>query len=230
MRSKIGNYESALTSWGNLVQKVQSKMAQTVGEIQEQESQLRTEINAINSNIAELKKQIQADREAIAKAQAEKSKGIKETILGIMLAPLTGGASLILAGIGVSSISEAEGKIKILQDTINNYQGKISGYQQQMTQDQKEISSLNGILLTADIVLKDIEMIGTALDPLKTNWEAFEKEINDVIEKIGRAENSSDIILQKAWYEAACDEWNAIVPHLESIQNLSLSTNMIRIK
>jgi peptidoglycan hydrolase CwlO-like protein len=205
-------------------------MAQTVGEIQEQESQLRTEINAINSNIAELKKQIQADREAIAKAQAEKSKGIKETILGIMLAPLTGGASLILAGIGVSSISEAEGKIKILQDTINNYQGKISGYQQQMTQDQKEISSLNGILLTADIVLKDIEMIGTALDPLKTNWEAFEKEINDVIEKIGRAENSSDIILQKAWYEAACDEWNAIVPHLESIQNLSLSTNMIRIK
>jgi chromosome segregation ATPase len=147
-----------------------------------------------------------------------------------MLAPLTGGASLILAGIGVSSISEAEGKIKILQDTINNYQGKISGYQQQMTQDQKEISSLNGILLTADIVLKDIEMIGTALDPLKTNWEAFEKEINDVIEKIGRAENSSDIILQKAWYEAACDEWNAIVPHLESIQNLSLSTNMIRIK
>jgi len=221
MSNSINNYEVSLQQWGDKVQKVYDKLAQTINDIQAQESDLLAKIAAINASTEQLKNQIEADRQAIIKAQDKEKEGETETILGIILAPFTGGVSLILSCIGVASISEAEGQIATMQATINAYQNHIESLQQELGDDQKKITSLQMISLSASIVLGDIQSINTSLDPLKTIWDVYESALNGIIDKIDKADKLDDIIVCKAWFTAACNEWGEIVHHSASLQNIN---------
>src|SRR5690606_40654466 len=108
-------------------------------------SDLKSQITEINQKIDNFKSQIKADREAIAKAKKAREKGIVETIFGVILAPITLGASLILAGIGVASIAEAESKISDMEKSISQYQKSIVSDQANLSDDQKEVTTLNSL-------------------------------------------------------------------------------------
>lgn len=219
--NSINGYENSLKSWGDKMQKIHNKLSLTIDEIQSQAADLHIEIQAINEKINELKKQIIADRKAISKAKEEEKKEKREVIIEIILAPFTGGISLILAGIGVSSIFEAEGKIASMQASISGYQKEITGFQQKNSDDEKKISFLNSITLTTSIVLNDVEEIDSSIDSLKIKWEAFYSEFNGIIDKISKSEQQEEIVISRAWFEAACNEWKVIMPHSESLRSIN---------
>src|SRR5690606_5618063 len=121
----------------------------------------------INQKITNLQNQIKTDRKAIAKAKEARKKGITETIFGVLLAPFTLGASLILAGIGVASIAEADQKISEMEKSITKYQKSIVDDQVNLTDDQKAVSSLKGLLMGLSSVLSDMNLISESLQVLK---------------------------------------------------------------
>jgi hypothetical protein len=225
-----------LRGWAHALEGIRGKMAATIGDIQNQEANLKSQINSINSMIASLQSQIIADRNAIAEAKAEETKGIVETIFGIILAPFTGGLSLILAGIGVSSIVEAESKVAALEGTIRDYQSRIVTDHQNLTKDQVQVATLNGLTLSAGVALNDLDVAERMLDIVRTNWAAFFQEMEDVITKISSAQNPEVVILQKAWFNSACEEWdlivtgtNGLIGTARSSRNVSCDVPVIRI-
>ena len=145
--TQMNDYTQKLNDFGKQMQVVHSNMERTIGRIQAQETAIQGEINEINQKIKNLQSQIKTDREAIAKAKAARKRGIIETIFGVLFAPFTFGASLILAGIGVASIAEAEDKISDMENSISGYQKSIASDQVNLSKDQKEVASLKSLLI-----------------------------------------------------------------------------------
>jgi hypothetical protein len=219
----VSSYETGLRGWGQRLNQVHDQMAGTIGRIQAQEDDLQSQIGFINSNIASLQAEIVKDRNAIAEAESQRTTGIVETIFGIIFAPVTGGLSLILAGIGVSSIAEAQGKVTAMENTINDYQARIVSTQQNLTEDQAQLVSLSGLTFSAGIALSDIDVASQMLDTVRTGWDGFSQEVGDVITKIANAQDARTIVVERAWFNAACNEWDLIVTSTRGLIGTPLS-------
>ncbi len=157
------------------------------------------------------------DRKAIAEAQSQNTSSIVETIFGVLFAPFTGGLSLVLAGIGVSSIVEAQSKVNALESTIKSYQDRIVAAQQTLTQDQAQLVTLNGLLVSGNIALSDVQVSSQMLDQVRTSWDVFFQEMSGIVAKISNAQNASAWVVEKAWFNAACNEWDVIVTGAQGI-------------
>ncbi len=225
--TNVSNYETLLRNWGEMLQQAHDNMAATIGQIQAQENDLSSQIKAINTNIATLQEQIKQDRKVIAEAESHRTTGIIETIFGVVFAPFTGGLSLILAGIGVSSIAEAQSKVEAMEQTIKDYQTKIVSAQQNLNQDQAQLVTLQALTFSAGIALSDMEVALQMLDSVKTTWDTFSQEMSGVINKISKAENAGMLVVEKAWFNAACDEWAVIVSGAQALMGIQTSNRSV---
>lgn len=215
--SAISYYEARLRDWGQRLQQAHAGMNQMVGQIQAEAGDLQARIIVANDAIAEMTAEVIRDRRAIAEAQSKSNSGIVETVFGVLLAPFTGGLSLILAGIGVTSTVEAQSKVSALENTIKSYQERIVASQQMLKRDQAQLVTLNGLLVSGNLALSDVQFAGQMLDLVRTSWEGFFQEMGGVIGKISNARSASALMMEKAWFAAACGEWDAIVTGTENI-------------
>ena len=146
-----------------------------------------------------------------------------------MFAPLTGGASLILAGIGASSISDAEHEIQSMESSISNYQGQIVSEQHSLNEDEKIVATLNALNMSTKIVLDDIDSLDLAMTSLRTTWQTFVQELDDVISKIQTASSAQEVVLQQAWWNAAVLAWQNIETSTKTLLDRQTDTNHVRI-
>ena len=225
--STTANYEAQLRDWGVRLSVVQGSMGQAVGQIQAEAGDVQAQIIATNLAIGAMTTEVVRDRQAIAEAQSQNTSGIVETIFGVLFAPFTGGLSLILAGIGVSSIVEAQSKVNALESTIKSYQDRIVAAQQTLTQDQAQLVTLNGLLVSGNIALGDVQVSSQMLDQVRTSWDVFFQEMNGIVSKISNAQNASAWIVEKAWFNAACNEWDVIVTGTQGIIGTRITTNTV---
>lgn len=229
LNTNIASYEESLRSWNIQLEGVHKKLANTIAEIQAQEGDLQADITATNQQIDLMQQTIEKDRKAIAKAKSQRTSGIVETIFGVLLAPVTGGASLILAGIGVGSIVEAEAKVKALESDIKSDTNRIVTDQAHLSDDKKQIVSLKGISSSAELVLSDVEFIEESLDSLRTDWALLEQELGDEISKIEKATTAEEVILSKVWFESACLLWQSVLDYAKSLENLPTNTTKVSV-
>ncbi|MGN6255612.1 MAG: alpha-pore-forming cytotoxin subunit MakE [Solirubrobacterales bacterium] len=227
--ARIGDYLERLATFEREMSGVQQRMQTTVAEVQAKEAELESTIKSINAQIKQLSEQAQTAREAIAKARSERTAGIFETIFGIVFAPVTGGLSLVIAGIGVASITEAEGAISHLESQISGFQQTIAGDQATLSTDQQIVATLQSLTMSTGFLLKDLESIGHALDALRTTWVVFGGELKGVIEKLESASDAASLTAAHTWYIAACHEWQDVADHVAEITNLPVATDKRRI-
>lgn len=218
MIDAIGGYTTKLVAFDQTMAVPYGQMNQSIAQIQAQEADIQQQINTINTQIAQLQQQVQADRDAISKAEAQRTTGIIETIFGVLLVPVSGGASLILAGIGVATIAEAQEKVSALESTISGYQGTIAGDQQELTTDQQQVATLNGLTMSMALALSDVTAITTALDALRTTWNVLLGETCNAATHVAQAENAQQAIVAQVWFDAACTAWQAIDSFVEAMQ------------
>lgn len=227
--SAISGYLGKLQDFESKMQEPHGQMNQIIADVQAQEQKIQGEIEAINTHISDLQKQIATDRDAIAKAKKARKRGIIETIFGVIFAPVTGGLSLILAGIGASSISDAENQIHSMQDSIETYQGKITSEQSDLSNDEKTVATLKSLILSTGIVLSDISSLDNAMGSLRTSWSQVSDENKNIISQIQRSETAEQIIVQQTWWNAAVLEWNAVKESTQSLLNRPTDTTRVQV-
>jgi cell division protein FtsB len=229
MASSIASYLAKLATFEESMLGVQDRMTTTVAQVQAQEADVQAQITAINAQIASLTAQVATDRQAIAKARSARTDGILETIFGVLLAPLTGGASLVLAGFGAVSIAEAQSDVDALQASIEGYQSTIASDQATLTDDQRTVVTLTGLTSSTQFVLDDIAGIGTSLDALRVTWTTFHGELGDIVTKLQDATTAAELVVAQAWYDAACAEWAIVVEHAGSLTGLPVTTTRVQV-
>ncbi len=211
MISQLGAYGDKLQDYEKQLSTPLHNMLVTAGQIQAQAAKIQAEITSINAQIALLKQQVITDRRAIAKAKAARTRGIVETIFGVLLAPFTGGVSLILAGIGVGTIAEAEEKVNQLQSSISSYQKSIVNDQHSLSDDEKQIATLHGLTMSVEIAISDIKDIDTALDSLRTTWGVLLGSLQNAAKDVQNSNTAKEAIISQVWFDAACKTWQNII-------------------
>lgn len=211
MVDAIGSYSARLQQFETALATPAANMSRTVAQIQSQEADIQEQIGLINQHLADLQKQLQSDRAALAKAQADQHRGIFETIFGILLAPFTFGGSLILAGFGVATLAEAEQDIDHMQGEISSYQQQIVAAQANLTTDQQQVATLQGILISVTTAQSDISSLFSALDGLRTSWTVLLGEVQGAAAQVADAQSYSDAVVAKVFFDGACNAWQQIV-------------------
>ncbi|HEU4777227.1 MAG TPA: hypothetical protein VFS95_10400 [Telluria sp.] len=206
-----------------------SNMETTIADVQAQETHIASEIAGINAQIASLTTQINTDRDIIAKAEKSRTGGILETIFGVLFAPVTGGLSLILAGIGVASIADAQSKVNAMQSEVAGYQQTIAGDQATLGNDERIVATLGALTMSTGLVISDLDNIDSALDALRTSWDVFGGELAGEIDKLGLAASAAEVIVMQAWYASACTEWKLIAENAVSLGNPAITTQVVSI-
>jgi DNA-binding transcriptional MerR regulator len=217
MIDALDGYTAKLATFEQAMGVPYAQMNHSVAQIQAQEADLQQQIATISSQIAALQQQVQADRDAIAKAEAQRTTGIIETIFGVLLTPVTGGASLILTGIGVGTIAEAQEKVSSLETTISQYQTAIVGDQQDLSGDEQQVATLSGLSMSMALALNDVAAIDTALDALRTTWGVLLGELQNAAGDLAKAQSAQQAIVAQVWFDATCNVWQAIVPFVDQI-------------
>ena len=208
---QVDAYKRQLKDWEQKFGQAHQSMSETIGAIQSGASMLSSQIKTISHLISELSEEIKKDKSAISKAKSKKDGDIVKTIFGFVLGATTGGVGAILAGLGVASIAEGEAKVKELESKVNSYQNKISGYLSNMMQDQVQLVTLQALTLPTSHILDDVAGVESVVDDIRVSWSVFSQELDDVVQKISNAQDASDIIVEKAWFIAACKEWEGVV-------------------
>jgi hypothetical protein len=219
MQTSLAAYLAQLQQFQTALVAPHHNMVVTVARIQAQAAQIQAQITAINQEIANLQQQLVTDRQAIAKAKAAEHRGIVETIFGVLLAPVTGGLSLILAGIGVASIADAEEKVSQLQSQITSSHAQIVSDQGQLSDDDKQISTLKGLTLCVDMALTDIDNIVNALGSLRTGWSVLAGEIQSEAQNVAQSDNAQSAVMSQVWFDAACNGWQNIIQFAQDYAN-----------
>lgn len=222
----IKNFESFLNDEQKKFQATQKDLSETIDKIQAEEHNLTDIINLLNKQINDLNIKISTDRTAIGKAKAQESMGIVHTIFGILLVPFTLGVSSILIGIGVSSIKEAESKVASLEKDIKKRLAEISDRQTDLTDDEKQISGLKGINISITQIMNDIENISSVLNDILIQWAVFEDECMTMSDRINNAKSSEDLIMVKAWLNAANNEWEVLKSAAGSLLSMEIADHV----
>ena len=207
----IAAYGARLKIFETALEAPAQAMAQTIAQVQAQEQDIAAEIAQINSQLATLQQQLQTDRAAIAKAEAKRTSGIFETIFGVLLAPFTGGASLVLAGFGVASLVEAQAEVSHLEDEISGYQQQIVGDTAHLTTDQQQVATLQGLLVSTNVASSDIAQLFSALDALRITWGVLLGELQNSAATVAKAESYENALVAKVFFDAACNAWQQIL-------------------
>lgn len=218
MIDATNTYTGKLNTFNTQLAVPYASMNESVAQIQAQEADIQEQITLINAQIAQLQQQVQTDRQAIAQAQAKKTSGLIETIFGVLLTPLTGGISLVLAGIGVATIAEAQAQVSSLETTIGQYQSTIAGDQQNLTSDQQQVATLNGLTMSLSLAIGDIAAMTTALDALNTSWGVLTGELVNAAGDVAQAANARQALVAQVWFDAACNTWQSIAEFVATMQ------------
>lgn len=210
MISSLDGYLQRLATYQQALEGPYAQMTRTVAQIQAEAADIQAQITTINTRIAALQQQILTDRQAIAKAEAARRSGIVETVFGILLAPISGGASLILAGIGVATIADAQEQLDSLQSQLAGAQSEITTDQQALTTDQQQIATLQGLTMSVSVALTDIADISTALGVLRTTWSVLQGMLSGATDDVRNATTATQALLARVWFDAACDTWREV--------------------
>jgi len=100
--------DTLMKNWGDLMQAAHDALTTGAVNIQKAESDLSADISKMNEAISVLNETIRKENIAIAASAGGIGLGLLLLVVGIALAPETGGASLLVAGTGGCSSSEAQ--------------------------------------------------------------------------------------------------------------------------
>ncbi|PJE80436.1 hypothetical protein CI610_00571 [invertebrate metagenome] len=208
-----------MTTWGDDMQSAHDDLFNGAANIQSAETDLQADIDSMNSAIDGLRAQIDAENKAIAAGAAAIGIGVLALVAGIALAPETGGASLIVAGIGGAAIVGGAVDWGVMQSKINDQFDKIADDQKQVTLDQAQLVALQGLSLSANSAISSIAVATQALSDVKTMWSLFKDELQGTMDKLDQADEELMAIVDKAYILAAQKEWTLATEFAQKLVN-----------
>jgi len=210
MDSILGDIDitsSKLRQWGIDVQRAHDDLSSGASSIQKAEASLAGDIAGMNSAIDNLHKMIDGENKAIAAAAIAIGVGIFALIVGIALAPVTGGASLIGSGVGVLAIIGGGVTWGVMQNKINDQFKQIADKQAHLADDKKQVVALKTLASSSNLAITSLGNASTALSDFRTSWATFKGEMEGVLAKLNSAEQSLSTFRQQFFTSAAAKEW-----------------------
>jgi septal ring factor EnvC (AmiA/AmiB activator) len=203
----VDDISGKLKAWQSDLQTAHDNLTKGASSIQKAETDLQTDIDKMNNAIKNLNAQIAAENRDIAISAGAIGVGILLFVVGIALAPETGGASLLVSGVGAAGVIGGAVTWGIMQHKINEQYDEINKDTQELNADKRQLVALQGLAQASDLAIQSLAQASSALSDFRTSWSVFEKELKGVKGKLAKADDSLSVLVQDAFTQAAADEW-----------------------
>ncbi len=214
-----------LEAWGKKVMAAHNALSSGASNIQSAEIALKGDIDKMNNAIKNLHTYIDNENKAIAASAAAIGIGIFALIVGIALAPETGGASLAIGGfIGAAGIIGGSVTWGIMQHKINEQFDEIAKDQAEKADDKRQLVALQGLAMASHAAVANLSLATTALSKLRTQWGVFQGELKGVVDKLEKAEDAISVIVQGVFTSAALNEWQEATTTANALVNRKIET------
>ena len=215
LQSSAADVQKKLIDWGEKMQKAHDNLLNGATSIQNTIIDLNTDVEKMDSAIAENKSLIEQYNKAIIASAAAIGVGLFMLVAGIALCIATAGTAAVVAG-GVAAGGAAAiigGAITwgIMQNKINSAYDDIAQEQKEKTEDQQQIVALKALAASASAAITSIELSKQALSELEVTWQVYSNELSDVAKKLKRGTSMTSIIGEKVMADAARNEWEQAV-------------------
>lgn len=214
--------QERLKQWGDEMQAAHDRLYEGAGNIQAAEIALQADIDKMNNAIAGLREYIDQENKAIAGAAAAIGIGLFALVVGIALAPVTGGGSLVISGVGALAIVGGGITWGIMQDKINKQFDEIAKDQAQIADDKRQLVALQGLSLAANLAVNATATATQALSDVKVMWGVFQGELQGTLDKLERTDEELSAIVNKAMVLAAQKEWKLAVDFAQQLVGMSV--------
>lgn len=200
--------QAQLKTWGDNMQIAHDNLFTGAANIQSLQTTLQADVDKMNNAIKGLREMIDGENKAIAAGAAAIGIGLLALIAGIALAPETGGASLIIAGIGGAAVIGGAVDWGVMQAKINSQFDDIAKDQAELADDQRQLVALQGLSLAAGSAITSIATATSALSDVKVMWSLFQSELQGTMDKLNQTSDTLSMIVNEAYVLAAQNEWN----------------------
>ncbi|HAA56447.1 MAG TPA: hypothetical protein DCE42_16900 [Myxococcales bacterium] len=204
---QIDETATQMTDWGKRLQKAHDALSDGATSIQAAETDLQTDIDKMNNAISNLRSAIHKENIAIAASAGGIGLGLLLTVVGIALAPETGGTSLLVAAGGGLLVVGGAVTWGVMQHKINEQFDEIGKDQKELEADKRQLVALQGLATAAKGAVDYMEQAQTYLTEFRTEWSTFQQEITSVKDKLQKADESLQVIVSAAFTQAALNEW-----------------------
>lgn len=222
--AKMATAAADLNTWGQAMQKAHDDLFNGAASIQKAQSGLAADVAKMDSAIDGLHKKISGQNDIIAGMGILIGVSIFAMVVGIALAPVTGGASLIATGIGAVGVVGGAVTWGVLQDKIDSEYKEIAQDQAQRSEDQRQLVALQGLSLAARTAISSIETATTALADVKTHWAFFQAELQGVEDQLNDANADLMAIVNKAHLLAAQKMWKNASAFAQQLMGMTVAT------
>lgn len=211
---------TALTTWGDQMQTAHNNLVSGATNIQTAENQLNNDINQMNEAITALNAEIQQENQAIAYSAAGIGVGIFALVVGIALAPETGGASLLVGGaVGAAGIVGGSVTWGVMQSKINDQFNQIAADTQELDDDERQLVALQGLQMASDGAVASLALATESLSKLMTQWGTFQGELQGVVSQLQQADQQLSTITEGVFTQAAVTEWQQAIVTANNLVN-----------
>jgi len=211
--------DKALKTWGDQMQVSHDALSGGAASIQKAETSLSADISKMNEAITTLNNTIHQENIAIAASAGAIGLGLILTVVGIALAPETGGASLLVAGTGALLVVGGAVTWGIMQHKINEQFDEVAKDQSELQDDNRQMVALQGLASASSTAVQYITSATSALSDFRTSWAVFEGELQGVATKLADAESALSVIVADAFTDASAAEWADATAFAQSLSN-----------
>jgi len=217
MITKADATATSLKTWGDKMQTAHDQLSTGAVNIQKAESDLQTDVDKMNTAITTLQKMIHDENIAIAVSAGGIGVGLLLLVVGIALAPETGGGTLVLAGTGGLLIIGGTVTWAVMQDKINKQFKEIAGDQAELDSDKRQLVALKGLDTASSQAINYTTSATSSLSDFRTSWTVFEGELKGVLSNLEKAESALSTLLEGTFTQAAVTEWATATAFAQSL-------------
>ncbi|QIG92469.1 MULTISPECIES: alpha-pore-forming cytotoxin MakA [Bradyrhizobium] len=215
--------QTLMKNWGDLMQASHDALTSGAVSIQKAEADLSADISKMNEAIKVLNDTIHNENIAIAASAGGIAIGLLLLVVGIALAPETGGASLLVAGTGGLLVVGGAVTWGVMQSKINKQFDEIAQDQKELDDDKRQMVALQGLGSASSQAIQYITDASNALSDFRTSWTVFQGELQGVLAKLESAEAALSTIVAGAFTTAAASEWADATSFAQGLVNAPVS-------
>jgi hypothetical protein len=180
----------------------------------------QTQLAKIQAKINSIQQQIQSDSQKALISEIGLGVAIFVTIAAIALTVATGGiAAPIAIAVGVIGIGAAIAGTVIFSKEVSKDFDDLYAEQKELTDEQAQVSALNGITTSINTLVQANEAATTALSDVLKTFSVLEQKLQSVVTDLKNAEAPNvPAIIESLDLQAAQTAWGQLVTFAEGMQ------------
>lgn len=219
----VDTTSAQLKAWGDRLQTAHDNLSSGASSIQNAEVALQSDIDAMNTAIQNLNDTITQLNKYMMDAQIAVGVGIFLGVVALALAPVSGGASLVVGAVAVAGIVGGAVEWSKFQSEINSDFQQIAADQVEKSSDQAQIVALQGLATSANQAVGNMVQAESSLSDFRTSWAGFHDDLQGVINDLTKADKALSTLLEMAFTNAAANEWQRAIDFATTLQGTQIN-------